>query len=480
MEYSSLSLDQWQWLEECLADNKNTLYGTTHNFTSISSMKMYQEKVPLVSYQDIEKYVDSISRGEEDILFSGSAVAFEMTGGSTGGSKLIPYTQKSFRDFQRAILPYLKNTFSKYKINPKNAYWAISPATRTIEKTKSGVIIGVSDSDYLGLEENSGSIIPDWVSQLNNINSWKLATLYWLISAKDLEFISIWSPTFLLVILESLDEYEVELRDLFKNGGHISEHKVPSDIRTLERFSNYCKSKNSEVLWSNLRLISLWQDGSSATYAKKLKKIFPTVHFESKGLLSTEGIVSIPDNGIPVLSANSGFYEFITIDNEVLFSHQLKDGEEYEVVLTTNGGLYRYCTGDIVLCEGYRNEKPILRFRYRKGILSDMVGEKLTESFVSTILKDISGFAMMVPHTDSLEYSLVVENNSEISKDIIEEKLFKNPQYCYARKLGQLKELKIIKMKNPMKAYIDKMVSEGKRIGDIKIPSLSKNDRWLR
>ena len=480
MEYSSLSLDQWQWLEECLSDNKNTLYGIKYNFASISTMQMYQEMVPLINYQEIEKYVDSISRGEEDILFTGSAVSFEITGGSTGGSKLIPYTQKSFRDFQRAILPYLESTFTTYQINPKNAYWAISPAVRTVQKTKSGVLIGVSDSDYLGLEENHESIIPSWVAELKDIKSWKIATLYWLISAKSLEFISIWSPTFLLILLESINEYEIELRDLFKNGGEISGHKVSSDIGTLERFLNYCKSRNSKVLWSNLRLISLWQDGSSATYAKKLKKIFPTVHFESKGLLSTEGIVSIPDNGIPVLSANSGFYEFITIDNEVLFSHQLKDGEEYEVVLTTNGGLYRYCTGDIVLCEGYRDEKPILRFRYRKGTLSDMVGEKLTESFVSNVLEDISGFAMMVPHTDSLNYTLVIEKNSEVSKDIIEEKLFKNPQYCYARELGQLKELKIIEMQNPMKVYIDKMVSEGKRIGDIKIPSLSKNDRWLR
>ena len=109
-----------------------------------------------------------------------------------------------------------------------------------------------------------------------------------------------------------------------------------------------------------------------------------------------------------------------------------------------------------------------------------MVGEKLTEGFVSNVLEDISGFAMMVPHTDSLNYTLVIEKNSEVSKDIIEEKLFKNPQYCYARELGQLKELKIIEMQNPLKVYIDKMVSEGKRIGDIKIPSLSKNDRWLR
>jgi len=480
MEYSSLSLAQWQWLEECLADNKNTLYGTTYNFASISSMKMYQEKVPLISYQDIEKYIDSISRGDEDVLFSGSAVAFEMTGGSTGGSKLIPYTQKSFRDFQRAILPYLESTFTTYQMNPKNTYWSISPAIRTSRITKSGITIGVSDSDYLGLDENNESIIPAWVSQLDNINSWKLATLYWLISAKNLEFISIWSPTFLLVLVESLDEYEVELKNLFNNGGEISGYKVSSNITTLESFLKYSKSKNFEELWSDLKLISLWQDGSSKTYAKKLKKIFPTVHFESKGLLSTEGIVSIPDKGLPVLSERSGFYEFITVDKEVLFSHQLKHGEEYEVVLTTNGGLYRYCTGDIVLCEGYRDEKPILRFRYRKGFLSDMVGEKLTESFVSGVLENISGFAMMVPHIDSLDYSLVVEKNSKISRDTIEEKLFKNPQYCYARELGQLKELKIIEMQNPMKVYIDKMVSEGKRIGDIKIPSLSKNDRWLR
>lgn len=480
MEDSSLFLNQWQWLKECLSDNKNTLYGIKYNFASITTMQMYQEMVPLITYQEIEKYVDSISRGEEDILFTGSAVAFEMTGGSTGGYKLIPYTKKSFRDFQRAILPYLENTFTTYQMNPKNAYWAISPAVRTVQKTKSGVVIGVSDSDYLGLEENNESIIPSWVAQLKDMKSWKLATLYWLISAKHLEFISIWSPTFLLVLLESILEYKVELIDLFKNGGEISGYKVAADNKTLERFLHYLDTQDTQELWTELKLISLWQDGSSAPYAKKLKNIFTTVRFELKGLLSTEGIVSIPNDGLPILSEYSGFYEFITIYNKVLFSHQLKAGEKYEVVLTTNGGLYRYCTGDIVLCEGYRDKKPILRFHHRRGTLSDMVGEKLTESFVSGVLADISGFAMMVPNANTLDYSLIVETNSKISKEIIERKLFKNPQYRYARELGQLSDLKIIEIQNPMKLYIDKIVSEGKRIGDIKIPSLSKNDRWFR
>jgi len=123
MEYSSLSYTQWQWLKECLEDNKDSLYGKKYHFASISSMGMYQKMVPIVGYQDIKKYIDAISRGEKNILFSDKAVAFEMTGGSTGGSKLIPYTQKSFRDFQRAILPYLESTFQKYDINPNRYVW---------------------------------------------------------------------------------------------------------------------------------------------------------------------------------------------------------------------------------------------------------------------------------------------------------------------------------------------------------------------
>ncbi len=481
MENNSLSLRQWQWLKECLNDNKNTLYGKKYHFASISSMQAYQKTVPLIAYQDIRKYMDSISAGEQDILFAGSAVAFEITGGSTGGSKLIPYTHKSLRDFQRAILPYLEKTFTEYQIDSKNSYWSISPAARSIKKTKSGVAIGVSDGDYLGLGEKSEPIVPGWVARLEDLKSWKLATLYWLVSAKNLEFISIWSPTFLLVLLECMIECRVDLVDLFENGGEISGHKILPNAAALENFSNYIESENTKELWPNLKLISLWQDGSSAPYAKKLQRFFPAVHFQSKGLLSTEGIVSIPDDkDLPVLSADSGFYEFINGEEKVLFSHQLKEGEMYEVVVTTNGGLYRYCTGDIVLCEGHKEVKPILRFSHRKGIISDMVGEKLTEGFISSILADFSEFVMLVPRNDTLHYSLVIEKNSTISKAAIEKKLFKNPQYRYARELGQLGDLEMIEMQNPIKVYMDKMISEGKRIGDIKIPSLCLNGRWLK
>ena len=475
-----LVLEQWQWLQECLDDHKNTLYGQKYDFASISSAKQYQEEVPLVSYQDIEIYMEMISRGEKDVLFCGLPFAFEMTGGSTAGAKLIPYTQKSFRDFQRAILPYIESTFQTYQINPANSYWAISPAIRSIQYTASGVPIGVSDSEYLGIKGETHALMPGWIATLKEMKQWKLATLYYLIVAENLEFISIWSPTFLLVLLESMNEFHQELIDFFKNSGEISGHYMPVNGNALARFLHYMETHETRDLWPNMKLISLWQDGTSLPYAKKLKKAFSTVAFESKGLLSTEGIVSIPNKGFPVLTEKSGFYEFRTDDGEVLFSHQLKNGNAYEVILTTNGGLYRYCTGDIVSCEGYMNKKPILKFSNRKGIVSDMVGEKLTENFVFNVLKDVDGFSMLIPHLDILAYSLVIEKSSKVSQKNIEKKLFENPQYRYARELGQLGELKIVKMQNPMKVYIDRMISEGKRIGDIKIPSLSNNDRWLK
>jgi hypothetical protein len=109
-----------------------------------------------------------------------------------------------------------------------------------------------------------------------------------------------------------------------------------------------------------------------------------------------------------------------------------------------------------------------------------MVGEKLTEGFVSDILADYCEFVMLVPRKDALYYSLVIEKNSTISKNVIEQKLLKNPQYRYAREFGQLGDLEMVEMQNPTKVYIDKMISMGKRIGDIKIPFLCQDERWLK
>jgi len=126
-----------------------------------------------------------------------------------------------------------------------------------------------------------------------------------------------------------------------------------------------------------------------------------------------------------------------------------------------------------------------LLFRGRKNRTSDLVGEKLTEEFVSCVLQEILGFAMLVPqhaHTPPY-YQLIVDKKSEIDSstlvESIEAKLHVNPQYAYARTLNQLAPLKIRPIENPIGLYSEYMLTQGQSIGDIKIPALSTNTCWL-
>jgi hypothetical protein len=56
-------------------------------------------------------------------------ICFEETGGSTQGSKLIPYTQTSLQSFQSALWPWLDDLLlARPEIKQGSAYWSISPA----------------------------------------------------------------------------------------------------------------------------------------------------------------------------------------------------------------------------------------------------------------------------------------------------------------------------------------------------------------
>jgi hypothetical protein len=481
---NTLHVKGWEWLQKTLIRNQHTLYGKQYHFDCITTIEQYQNNVPLVSYEDIKPFIHRISMAESDVLFTGKALAFEMTGGSSGGAKLIPYTSESFVDFQQAILPWFHHTLSHYAIHPQNTYWAISPVNRTVQQTQGNIPIGVSDEHYLGIQ-SSHALVPSWVAEVKSMKEWKIASLYWLIVAESLELISIWSPTFLLVLLEGITLYAEELAHLFLDGGTLAKHALSANHLAYKRLQTYLKMQDTHDLWPNLKLISLWMDGSSKLYAHQLQAMFPSVTFQPKGLISTEAVVTTLDEDETPLLSENGFYEFIDAQNQIMLAEHLTIDHCYEVVITTSGGLYRYKTFDVVQCMGYKNQRPILRFIGRKNRTSDLVGEKLTEAFVAGILHEVSGFAMLVPqheHTPPY-YQLVVDKKNKTYSarllESIEEKLHVNPQYAYARTLNQLAPLKIVPIENPISLYSDYVITQGQSIGDIKIPALTSNTLWL-
>jgi hypothetical protein len=322
------------------------------------------------------------------------------------------------------------------------------------------------------------SSVPAWVGGISNIAQWQLATLYWLIRRQGLSLISVWSPSFLLQLLEGLEIRRFELIELLDHGGEFAGHSVPTDRQAMARLKTYLKTHDTRRLWPRLKLVSCWMDGTSANMAKALGQRLPHARFQGKGLLATEGVTTVPNrNGVPLLAVHSGFYEFLQEDGEVRCAWELDEQQAYEVVLTTAGGLYRYRTGDQVRYAGRVDGLPELHFLGRCDLTSDLVGEKLEESFAAQCLQGVPGFNMLVPvQTATPHYTVIVASDAASDKtrielDVIENRLMSNPQYAYARKLGQLGPLTLTRHPNPLGIFTAH-ASVRQRLGDVKVPAL--------
>lgn len=433
---------QSAWLHDTLVRNASAAY--LKQFGSPGTVQSFRRQVPPCCYEDMAPYLDRMQAGESDVLFVGRPVAYERTGGSTGGAKLVPYSWEGLLDFQRCIVPWLARTTKDYGITGR-AYFSISPATREPQLAGS-VPVGLSDAAYLG--ERAGLVlalqtaVPLAVGNLRDFTLWRQQTIAHLKAAPDLELISVWSPTFLLRLLE--------------------------DIPDAQR------------CWPRLKVVSCWASGSARRYADQLKQQLPHATIQPKGLLSTEAVVTVPgDGGKPVL-VRHGFVEFAQ-GNDLLLEDELDLGSEYEVVVTTASGLYRYRTGDRVRFEG-RNHSghAILEFVGRDALTGDLVGEKLTETFVGKCFEAIPGFAMLVPDKSHPGYVLICEQApSEAHLTMLESNLSVNPQYAYARKLGQLAPLRVLLHRQAFSVVEQAMLNRGTRLGDVKPVALRTEAFWL-
>jgi len=502
---------QTTFLKRLLNSNKDTEFGQQYNFANIKSVDDFQKIVPIQNYDSLEPYIENNFQYSMPTLSHMQTLLFEKTSGSSGAAKIIPYNKFSLDGFRHAIYPWLYNLMHEIpSIMDGTAYWSISPAGRKAEVSPCGIAIGVTnDAVYFGDKtanfiENTLSV-PSWVSLIESIEVWRYISLRFLLCDSDLRLISVWSPTFLLQLVEPLlrDEYSQNLISDIANGDipfdelkpfekeHIFEpnpHRAAIIKQALSFPSDQEQTVNTELLWPKLKLISCWADASSQAYSKQLQKLFPQVLIQPKGLLATEGAITLPLLSInnTVLTVNSGFYEFISEDGNIYLCDQLVVGQTYAVLLTNSSGLYRYEVGDLVMVTAWHENTPCLSFVGRNGSTTDLCGEKITESFIIPYLNKIAGFTLLVPyqHDKNPHYRLYVDANSineKKSEDIahqLEIDLSNNPQYAYARKLQQLKMVEIHRCKTPLLSYEKKSLEKGMRLGDIKPKYLCNDQSW--
>jgi hypothetical protein len=495
-------------LRRLLASNQNCTYGRLHGFCSIHGVRDFQRAVPIVSYNDLEPWIERIKAGEQQVLTEAPVLMMEKSSGSSAAAKYVPYTQPLREEFQNALAAWMGDLFSHYPhLFSGRSYWVITPLARKRERTAGGLCIGFeSDDQYFGaLEQNLIRLLMAVPREVAHVGPTELSlyvTLRFLLQARDLVFISAWNPSLLVILMDRLKEFGDRLvRDLGR--GTID---LPADLPThvSERLRkaarpNALQSRalramlragqiEPQCLWPRLRLVSCWTSAAAASGVQELYDRFPGVAVQGKGLLATEGVISIPLEtcGGCVPAYTSHFLEFLEDANTIpKLAHELEVGREYSVLITTGGGFWRYRLGDRVRVMSSAGVIPLLEFVGKEDGVSDLCGEKLSPAFVGRVFGQLrekgqlSGrFAMLAPATAGRHYVLFTDG-AAVDLDLLEQHLRENPHYDYCRRVGQLGPIEIFKIKRQAEeAYIRRCEARGQRAGSVKPATLDAGSGW--
>lgn len=499
-------------LRRILRANAASQYGRLHGFDRVTNARDFGERVPLVDYDAIAPWVDRAAAGEQAVLTTAPVRFMEPTGGSSGLLKLLPYTAALLDEFSAATMPWLSDLIVRHPALARGrAYWSITPPGRRQTRTAGGIAIGMGhDADYfpapLRALIRSSLAVPGLVSLAPDIATCRYLTLLALLSAPDLAFVSIWNPSFLTLLADALDESWTSLLDDLERGtpgARMAPALVaqvervlparPDLARSLRRRFGNRPPDDLGIVWRRLALISCWTDASAARALGGMRRRFPGIEVQGKGLLATEGVVSIPyGDGAPVAAVSSHFLEFLDPrDGRACRVGELDVGGSYEVALTTSGGLYRYQLRDLVRVDGWLHRTPRLTFIGRADRASDLAGEKLTAPLVERALGAASratgvhaGFAMLAPAwTPVPHYRLYVEAPARDADGLalaLDRELHGAHHYALCRSLGQLGPIRAVSVHEGERIYERACAERGQRAGSVKPPTLEPTAGWER
>ncbi|MBT9558244.1 MAG: GH3 auxin-responsive promoter family protein [Myxococcales bacterium] len=511
-------------LRDLLERAQGTAFGRAHGFAGIDNVARFQSRVPIATWDDIAPWAERVANGELHVLTGERVRAIERSSGSTGARKDVPITDGLLREFRAAVYPWMHDLLTRRPaLQEGSAYWAISPIVRKAARTVGGLPIGLdSDAAYLGpgarIPFASLLSAPSWVALLPDVATCRYVTARFLLADRELALLSVWSPTFLSLLQDQWMRHSDRLIDdiaegtLSPPGGLAEEIRSYAESETPWAFvpdphrARQVKETGLEpkAIWPKLTLISAWTAGSSAGPAHDLADRFRGVELQGKGLLATEGVVSIPILGTSgtaatgsVLAITSHFLELEAVElpgRPIHLADEARAGALYSPLLTTGGGLYRYRLGDLVRVVGFEGRTPRVEFVGREDGRVDLAGEKLSPGFVASCFGAAARkaqitlrFEMLSPDSGDVppHYLAAIEPRASLPVHVLtafesalEAQLRENPHYAWCRDLGQLGPVEVLSVRDGAARYEARALSEGRRAGDLKPMPLVNSSGW--
>ncbi|WP_055069827.1 GH3 auxin-responsive promoter family protein [Clostridium massiliamazoniense] len=510
-------------LIEILKDNKTTEYGHIHKFQDISTIEDFKMMVPLSDYTNFKDYIDRMANGEKNLLLSDPIEFFSHTSGTTGYQKLIPNTKKSRTNaskYMGLLTQFIVFDYLKYKWTYKKGLML----TDMLETNKSSGGITISSATSGGMRGIKFLIPYIWTSPLEVMKvkdreSSLYLHLLFALEYKDLMYIGgtfISSILDLFRILESNYDkliYDIKTGTINKNLNISNELKkaIMKKLKPNPERSNYLQKefkkgfKNiAKRIWPNLNVIITVTGGNFSIYDNKVKYYIASIPIYSSAYGASESSIAINPylNKVSyVLLPDAAFFEFIK-ENDIFLKNpktynlnELEINQNYEIVVTSFNGLYRYRLGDVIKVIDFYNKSPELIFLYRKNQLLNMVSEKMTEEQVKNALSSLENKLSLKiidyctsPNNSTTpgNYLFFIELNKDFPhKKKLEEMLDlelcnSNKAYHRFREKNALSRVQIILLeKGSFEKFKEFLIKKGASKNQLKIPRVITSKELL-
>jgi hypothetical protein len=437
-------------LNELLALNAGSRFSRQHRLDNVQTVAHFRKQLPVADYEVFRPYIERLKQGDFGALLGEKQrlLMFSLSSGTTSESKFIPITARFLDDYRAGWQVWGIHVLDDHlAINSRKIVQFTSNYDRF--RTEGGTPCGNISGLVVAIQKpivRTMYTVPGTVAKISDPTAKNYTSLRLAIADRDVALLTTANPATLSHLAKLADlERDSLIRDI-ADGTLSAEYDVPHDVRRQLRRrihrKNPARARELEKIverkgvlypidyWPNLAVLAVWSCGSAGAYLHALKRFYGDVPIRDHGLSASEGRMTIPlwDNcPAGILDVTTHYFEFIPEDEHetdnptVLEAHELEEGQNYYILLTTSSGLYRYDICDVVRCVGFYHTTPMLEFLHKGAHIASVTGEKVSESQVVMAVRSsierlritVGDFTLAPVWGDPPNYQLLAELRDE-------------------------------------------------------------------
>ncbi len=246
-----------------------------------------------------------------------------------------------------------------------------------------------------------------------------------------------------------------------------------------------------------------WLGGGCAVAAEAVRQKLPaSAQMIDAGYVASEvhgTVVVDAERNLALPLLENVFFEFVPVQDwdsgqrDTVLLHELDQGQDYHVLVTTRSGLVRYHMNDVLRVTGKVGATPTLAFVRKGRGVTNITGEKLAEDQVNQAVARLlaeaglrTPFYVFVADAATAGYTAYIETGlasrpafAALAEPLDQALRKLNIEYDSKRGSGRLKPLRVVPLADGTeRAYRHHCVAKGQREAQFKVLTLQNADEF--